>query len=383
MEELTLKELLKNEVKQNYTAGIQMAVYEQGEEIFCFSEGMADREKGVSLDKHTLMRLYSMTKPVTAVAANILKERGCLDFDRPVADYLPEFSQMKVIREGRLEPASHPILIKHLLSMTSGIVYPDLDECGRYMEDVFCDIHAAIRKGCAYSTREVVRKIADAPLDFEPGEGWRYGLSVDILGAVVEVVSGIKLSEFFEKEIFSPLEMYDTAFYVPTEKQYRFAQLYKRNIQGELEIDSERHLGLTLCLEPPAYEAAGAGLISTLEDYSHFAGMLANKGEWKGVRILEDKTVESFMQNYVPVEWLQESGLAQMAGYGYGNCMRVNLGNGKSLSKETEGEFGWDGWSGPYVSIDTVHNRVILLMQQVSGFDHWDFIWKIRNEVLD
>jgi len=279
-------------------------------------------------------------------------------------------------------PAEQPILVKHLLSMTSGLVYPDPDPSGLAMEEVFVDIHQAIKEGNDYSTREVVKKIAKAPLDFEPGTSWRYGLSVDVLGAIIEVVSEMKLSEFLKKEIFDPLEMKDTAFYVPEEKQNRFAQLYKRTEKGTLEIDSDRHLGLTLCLEPPAYEAAGAGLLSTLEDYSKFAQMLANKGRWNGVAILREETVNAFMQNTVPVQWLNDSALKQMQGYGYGNCMRINLGTGQSPSKEVAGEFGWDGWTGPYVSVDTLNNRVILLMQQVSGFDHWDFIWKIRNAVL-
>lgn len=382
MNKQRLEQLMMKEVANHYIAGVQMAVYENGKEMFYHSCGIADLEKKIPLKRNTIMRLYSMTKPVTAVAANILRERGMLDFERSVSDYLPEFSNMQVMHQGTAMPAEQKILVKHLLSMTSGLVYPDSDSSGLAMEEVFVDIHQAIKEGNAYSTREVVKKIAKAPLDFEPGTSWRYGLSVDVLGAIIEVVSEMKLSEFLKKEIFAPLGMKDTAFYVPEEKQNRFAQLYKRTEEGTLEIDSDRHLGLTLCLEPPAYEAAGAGLLSTIEDYSKFARMLANKGVWNNIRILSEETIETFMQNMVPVQWLKEKGFQQMQGYGYGNCMRINLGTSQSLSKEVTGEFGWDGWTGPYVSVDTVNDRVILLMQQISGFDHWDFIWKIRNAVL-
>ena len=377
-----LEQLMLEEVADHYIAGVQVAVYENGEEIFYHSCGVADREKNLPLKKNTIMRLYSMTKPVTAVAANILRERGMLDFERPVSDYLPEYTRMKVLYQEKAVPAEQPILVKHLLSMTSGIVYPDFDSCGQMMEEVFDGIHGKIEVGNADSTREVIKKIAEVPLCFEPGTSWRYGLSVDVLGAIIEVVSGMKFSEFLKKEIFDPLEMYDTAFYVPEDKQHRFAQLYKRTEKGVLEIDQDRHLGLTLCLEPPAYEAGGAGLLSTLTDYSKFARMLANKGSWNGVKILSEETVAAFMENTVSLQYLEENGFWQLKGYGYGNCMRINLGTGKSLSKESAGEFGWDGWTGPYVSVDAIQNRVILVMQQVSGFDHWDFIWEIRNAVL-
>ncbi|WP_373213236.1 serine hydrolase domain-containing protein [Ruminococcus sp. 5_1_39BFAA] len=377
-----LKQELRADVEEGYSVGVQAAVYEKGQEIFYDAYGMADRERGIPMGRDSVCRIYSMTKPVTAAAAWILKERGLLDFSMPVEKYLPEFAHMQVLEGTHVVPAKRSILIEDLLSMTSGLVYPDADEAGRRMEEQFEDIENAIRAGRGFSTREVLGKIAGVPLCAQPGTQWRYGLSADVLGGVIQEVSGKSLAEFFLEEIFEPLEMRDTAFYVPEEKQGRFAQLYKRTGPGACGIDRKRHLGLTMCLEPPAFQSGGAGLVSTIEDYSHFACMLAAGGVWKGKRILSEETVEAFSRNMLPTELLGTISFAHMKGYGYGNLMRVNLGRGESFSTECPGEFGWDGWTGPYFTVDRNKQKVFLFMVQVSDYQHWDRIWKMRDIVF-
>lgn len=374
-----LMEYLRAEVEAGYACGIQAAVFENGHESFYSAYGMADRERGIFMSRDTVCRLYSLTKPVTAVAVWILKERGLLDFSRAVKDYLPQFSDMAVMDGFDLIPAARDITVLDLLRMTSGLTYPDSDSAGRVMSGVFSEISEAIRKGQGYTTGQVLTKIAAAPLADQPGERWRYGLSADVLGGIIEVIAGRTLGEFFRQEIFEPLNMADTGFYVTPEKQGRLAQLYKRTEAGTLEIDQERHLGLTRCLEPPAFESGGAGLVSTLSDYANFANMLAAGGIWNGSRILTEASVEAFTVNMLPEALLPTVNFPQMKGYGYGNLMRVNLGRGESLSAESRGEFGWDGWSGPYVTIDRARRRVFLSLMQISGWQHWPFVWKMRD----
>lgn len=377
-----LRQELRADVEEGYSVGVQAAVYEKGKEIFYDAYGMADRERGIPMKRDSICRIYSMTKPVTAAAAWILRERGLLDFSAPVEKYLPEYGHMQVLEGRRTIPAKRSVLIEDLLSMTSGLVYPDEDEAGRRMGEQFEIIEKAIREDGGFCTREVLEKIAGVPLCAQPGTQWRYGLSADVLGGVIQEVSGKSLSEFFREEIFEPLEMRDTAFYVPEEKRGRFAQLYKRTQSEGCEIDRERHLGLTMCLEPPAFQSGGAGLVSTLEDYSHFACMLAAGGVWMGKRILSEKTVETFSRNMLPREVLGTVSFAHMKGYGYGNLMRVNLGRGESFSAECPGEFGWDGWTGPYFTVDRKKQRVFLFMVQISDYQNWNRIWKMRDIVF-
>ena len=163
-----------------------------------------------------------------------------------------------------LVPAKRPILVRELLSMTSGLVYPDPDPVGAYMQEVFTRSGTRYRDGNPMSTAEVVDAIAEKPLAFQPGEQWRYGTSTDVMGRIIEVTAGMSLGEFYRNEIFEPLGMKDTGFYVPKEKTDRLAQLYSMEAHEDgsqrLVIEKERTMGLTDCLSLPAYESAGAGL---------------------------------------------------------------------------------------------------------------------------
>lgn len=382
-EKKELSELLQKEIDQERMAGIVLGVYERGEQTYYGAWGMADRENGTVMDAGTICRLYSMSKPVAAVGAMILWERGLLDLDAAVSEYLPEYGQMQVLQGGALIPARRRILIRDLLNMTAGIVYPDEDEAGKKMETLFARIHDRINKGNGYSTRDIVREIAKMPLASQPGERWRYGLCADVLGAVMEAVTGKKLGTFYEEEIFAPLGMEDTGFFIGKDKAGRFAQLYKQ-VPGphggvHLEIDEERHLGLTLCLEPPAFESAGAGLLSTLKDSSRFCRMLAGKGEYKGVRILKESTVRGFTQNQLTPEQLKTINFEHLPGYGFGSFMRVLQDPATARTKGNIGEFGWDGWCGPYMAVDIEKEKTVVFMVQVSAYSNWELTREMRR----
>lgn len=375
------KPLIQKEIAENHIAGAQIGIYHNEEEVFKENYGMANLEKNQPMEDGAIFRLYSMSKPVATVAAMILYERGMLDLEAPVYDYLPAFKEMKVWNKEGSVKCLRPITIKDLFSMTSGLVYPDQDEVGQAMQGLFDYIHKRIEGNRPMTTQEVIGAIASRPLAFEPGERWRYGLSVDVIGAIIEAISGKQLGHFYKEELFEPLGMKDTDFYVPKEKHTQLVELYYQDqTQGEctLKIDEKRHLGLTKCLTPPAFESAGAGLLSTLTDYSKFAMMLAQGGTYKKVRVLGENTVDLITQNQLSAAQLATVDFDQLKGYGYGYFMRILMDLEKASSNGKVGEFGWDGWTGPYVTISRKDHLVFMYMTQVSGYCNWRLMRALR-----
>ena len=369
--------LVEKEVREGGAPGAVLCFLENGEMTHSFCTGLA--RKGAPVRMNSIFRLYSMSKPVTAAAAWMLHERGMLDFERPVSDYFPAFAHMKVMAGGKTVDAEQQITLWDLLNMTSGIVYPDPDEAGLCMAEVFDALQKGIRTGSEVPTCEVAERIAAAPLAMQPQSGWRYGLGADVMGAVIEKVSGMRFYAFLKENLFDPLEMKDTGFYVPEDKQDRFTELYKKETDGRFVPDPSRHLALTMMKKAPAFESGGAGLVSTPEDYLHFLSMLLTKGAYHGKRILSEETVTGFTQNRLSPEVLKTVDLPQMKGYGYGSFMRTGLCDRDVYPETVQGEFGWDGWSGPYFSADIRNKRAILFMTQVSAYQHWDFLFRLRS----
>ncbi|MBS5081891.1 MAG: serine hydrolase domain-containing protein [Clostridiales bacterium] len=375
----SIDELIWKEIKHNQIKGAQLGVYQNGLPVF---------EHAYGYPAETIYRLYSLSKPVAAVAAMLLVEQGKLDLLSPVSEFLEEFQEMKVWTPKGLVALERPVRVRELLNMTAGIVYPDEDGPGRFMQEAFDDIQRRADTEEGYSTREVMSIIAGQPLAFQPGENFRYGLCADVLGGVIEVITGQKLSAFYQENIFDKLDMEDTGFFVPRGKQKRLAELYckKETPEGTVLLpDGNRHLGLGYGLVPPAFESAGAGLYATLEDYSHFANMLAAKGVYKNRRILSEKTVEMLGVNQLGERQRQElcKSFIHLRGFGYGNLMRIHMEPGISGMNAPAGEFGWDGWSGPYCSIDLASQQVVLYMTQISAYSGWELLGKIKNIVAD
>jgi len=327
-------------------------------------------EKGRAAGPDTLVRLYSMTKPVTAIAAMILCERGQLSESDPVSKYLPEYAEALALDEsGREVRCEREMTVADLFNMTAGLVYPGPDEAGTRIQAMFGDQGRSIARGQGWTTREVARQIARRPLAFQPGAHWRYGLEADVLGAVIEVASGKSLGVLLWEELFEPLGMRDTGFFVPEERLGRFAQLYKR-VDGRLAIDPERHLGLTECLAPPAYEAGGAGLITSFNDYARFGRMLAGYGQLDGARILKEDTVRSLETDQLTNAQRKTLAFASSQGYGYGRLMRVCVDPSITTSPSDAGEFGWDGWTGVCMAVSARRNLFMMYLTQVSeGID--------------
>ncbi len=330
-----------------------------------------------------------MSKPITSVAALMLVEQGKLDLGSPVGNYLPAFWNIKVCTEpgknGKPVKAQRTILIQDLLNMTSGYTYGAYWEgatLGEHMTSEYIQVlNQDCIKDCKISTQEVANHFSEIPLSFEPGTDYNYGFSADILGAVIEVVSGQKLSEFLKKNIFDPLEMNDTAFYVPQEKQCRLSNVYKC-VNNKLELFTSPNLGIQPFMDhAPSFESGGAGLCSTIDDYMKFASMLCNKGVYNGVRILQEKTVDFISKGKLSPLLQQKFNqkMEHLLGYSYSNLMRIAQEPGYCKAITEKGEFGWDGWLGPYMSVDLKNNLTIVMLMQKTDAGTWELTRRVKN----
>ena len=403
--------IMERAVENCEVAGVNLLVEQDGKELCYAQAGLADRESHRPMDRDSILRLYSQTKPIAAAAAMILMERGLLDLCQPVSDFLPSYAnQDYCLEEGNIgedaaggslkcpagkealaaetRQAVQPVRVCDLLNMTSGLVYPDeTTMAGKQADTVFKEIDRRLYTDKAMTTREIADALGNCALAFEPGSSWRYGTSADVLGAVVEAVSGMKFGEFLEKERFGPLKMKDTAFWVPEEKQGRLASVYetvRENGRDTLIKYEGNNLGIRIRMDmPPAFESGGAGLASTLDDYMRFAKMLMLGGTLDGVRILQPATV-----NYLTGGELmghQQAAFDQwigLSGFSYGNLMRVCKWPARADYIACQGEYGWDGWLGAYFANFPKEKLTILMGAQKKDAGTFTLTRKLRTAVL-
>lgn len=385
--EAKTRELVKNcldcAVKQQEVAGASVLIFKDGKEELYYEAGMADIKNQINFQRDTIVRLYSATKPITAVAAMILMERGLLDAGAWVSEYLPEYQNLSYSEGKSIKPSERNILVKEVLNMTSGLAYggDDTNAGSKAVGRLFDEIEKNLTTEHSMTTREVVRRIADCPLAFKPGEKWMYGTSADVMGAIVEEVSGMRFGEFLKKEIFEPLGMNDTDFYVPKEKQSRLAKVYENSEEGLREYKTN-HLGISYPMDtPPAFESGGAGLASTIDDYMKFAQMLLNQGKYNGRRILSKRMVQ-YLSKADLMSWQQESmnrAWESLNGYTYGNFLRILKNPEKANMLGTKGEYGWDGWLGFYFINSPADNLTMLLSCQKKDAGTMPLTRKLKN----
>lgn len=417
---MTLKEKLTSTMEQAVdnceVAGVNVLVEQNGEELCYCQAGKADVEENRPMNRDTIFRLYSQSKPIAAATAMILMERGELDLCQPVSDFLPSFAkqyycteegttgaaaaggqqkeEVKPGEDGRvsspteIKPVLQPMRVFDLLRMTSGLVYPDdVTEAGRQTAAVFEEMDRRLYTEQAMTTREVADALAGCILAFEPGSSWRYGTSADVLGAVVEVISGMKFGDFLEKELFKPLGMKDTAFWVPQEKQGRLAAAYE-TVVGKDGDSLLRYEGNNLAIrngmdKPPAFESGGAGLASTLDDYMRFARMLMQGGTLDGVQILKPATVRYMTGgDLMEAQQIAFEKWIGLEGFSYGNLMRVCKRPGRTSFIAREGEYGWDGWLGLYFANFPKEKMTFLMGTQKKDAGTFALTRKLRNLVL-
>ena len=287
-------------IEQEKLPGALTLVARHGEVVFIEALGQRDLETGAQLELDSIFRFYSMSKPITSVAVMMLYEEGHFQLDDPVSKFIPELADMKVYRlgeGGRLlsEPAASAITIQQLLTHTSGLTY------GFSSDDAIGDLYRKAKAdfgGRAGTLREVVGRLSQIPLVHHPGLRWNYGVSTDVLGYLVEVVSGMTFDVFLAERVFQPLAMVDTAFSVPESKLNRFTSLYGVSKEGKMTlldpIDGHYVEGRVKTF------SGGGGLVSTASDYYRFTEMLRRHGELGEKRLLSRKTVEYMTSNHLP-----------------------------------------------------------------------------------
>lgn len=342
--------------------GAVVLIARDGQLVHAKAFGWQDREKKIPMAADSIFRLYSMTKPVVSVAAMMLVEEGRLGLQEPVSKYIPEFKDMKVGVESKdadgkpvltLIDAKRQITVQDLMRHTAGFTYGVLG-ASNAIKKMYVDAEIFSQK---WVLEDFVRALAKLPLVFQPGSGWEYGHSTDVLGRVVEVASGQSLDVFLAERIFEPLHMIDTGFQVPPEKLDRLAQPMPDVYTGktpELIDFSKRQ----------TFFAGGHGLVSTAGDYLRFAQMLANGGELEGVRILGPRTVAHMTSNHVNAQIDKGTAFLPGQGYGFGLGFATRLERGQSEWPGSPGDFFWSGYAGTYFWVDPEEQLVPVFMSQ-------------------
>lgn len=382
-----LQQVMDASVAKGETPGCLLMVIKDGEEQVYLESGYADIEAKKPVSREDIFRLYSMSKPITAAAMMILVERGVVDLAEPVSKYLPGFRD-QIVRsaDGRTEKPDHEVLLEDLMNMTSGLTYGGMNETGRLTDALFEEVIRGIEEenGGTIGTVEFANRLGKIPLLYQPGQSWSYGTSADVIGAVIEVASGMRFGDFLKKEIFEPLGMWDTDFWVPAEKQSRLEKVYDCQ-EGQPPVRyTENNLGIQNDMAyRPAYEAGGAGLASTIDDYAKFAQMLLNGGTYNGAQILRPATVK-FLGSHT-LSAAQQAGFDNwigLEGFSYGNLMRVLVDPTRAVTLGSKGEFGWDGWLGCYMEVVPEKHMTFLMMTQKKDAGTYTLSRKIRNIVF-
>jgi CubicO group peptidase (beta-lactamase class C family) len=365
-----------------------MIVITRGGKIAHVSQrGRRDAEAGLAVESDTIWRIYSMTKPITSVAAMMLYEEGALGLTDPVAKFIPSFADIRVYRKGMAmapvtAPAAETMTVWHLLTHTSGLTYSfqfahPCDEAYR-----LAGFGPDLRQ--EYDLVEACDRWAELPLLFEPGAEWNYSHSTDVVGRIVEIVSGLSLDEFFAQRIFAPLGMTDTGFAVADADRARLAALYFHDPQTAKAIPNPSPDPVTA--ETPKLLAGGHGLVSTAADYHRFTQMLLGRGELDGLRLLAPRTVDFMTRNHLPGNaTLTEFGrplvdLVINEGYGFGLGLSPLVDPVAARTLSSVGEYRWEGAAGTAFWVDPSDELTVLFFTQ-SLFGPDDLMVALRRLV--
>jgi CubicO group peptidase (beta-lactamase class C family) len=350
-----ISEALQREVERRRVPGVTALIARRGKIAYFEAFGTRDPSLNQPLQKDAIFRIYSMTKPVVSVAAMMLFEEGRFLLSDLVAKYIPDFARPKVgiERDGRLEfvPAVRDITIQDIFCHTSGLTYGFRGSS--LVQKMYPDAPAGVR---GKSTAEFVSLIASLPLAYQPGTRWEYSHSTDVLGRLIEIWSGMPLSEFLRQRIFEPLGMVDTGFYVPESQLSRLAQPFPK------DPDTGAPVVLFDVRQKPTFESGGGGLVSTTLDYARFAQMLLDNGTFDGQRFLGRKTLEYMTSDHL--NGLPGSFDLLVPGCGFGLGFTVRLHRGVAATPGSIGQYSWGGLAGTTFWVDPADQFYAVLMIQ-------------------
>src|SRR5215204_1317241 len=375
-------------IKEEQLNGATMIILRNGQIVYHKSFGFADKEKNMVMKNDNIFRIASMTKPIISVAAMMLYEEGKFLLTDPISKFIPEFNNPVVLDKYNAAdttyttvPAKREITMRDILSHTSGLGYAQIGSATTNAIYFKNKINGGI--GTPYSTlKDVITRLAKLPLFAHPGEEFYYGLNTDVLGYLIEVISGMPLDKYLQEKIFEPLGMKDTYFFLPKEKQARLVSLYtQQGSQTKLRIqDSLISLNGTFSRDFPktingTYFSGGAGLSSTAYDYALFGQMLLNDGELNGKRILSPATIQIMVSNQI----------GELLMWGDANkTRRFGLGFG-ILTEYAErtlmipaGSYGWDGMFASHYWTDPKNKMVVVFMRNIWPTEHWDYGDRIK-----
>jgi CubicO group peptidase (beta-lactamase class C family) len=358
--------------------GTLTQVWRGGELAYSGLLGSMDLERGKPMAEDTIFRIYSMTKPITAVALMMLVEEGWIGLDDDVTAHIPAWKDLGVFVGGVpgayvTVPPKRPMKVLDLFTHTAGLTYGFLARS---------NVDAAYRKrrvgepAQEGGLEKMIEELAGLPLEFSPGDHWNYSVSIDVLGYLVEKISGLSFGEFLKTRLFGPLGMNDTGFHCPEDKIDRFASCYVARPEGGITLQDDARASTYAA--PPSLESGGGGLVSTAHDYMQFCRMLLNGGSLEGVQILSPKTVALFGINLLPGNRdMTEMGLAPAlfneagyAGVGFSLGCGVTMDLAKTRLPGTPGEFFWGGAASTAFWVDPQEDLAVVFMSQVLQSPH-------------
>lgn len=366
---------IENHIERSYIQpgklpGTLTLVARRGEIAYIKAQGLMDVERNKPMCRDTIFRIYSMTKPITSIAMMQLYEQGRFLLDDPVHRYIPSWKNMQVYKSGvyphfLTTPANSVMTIRDLLTHMSGLTYGFMQQT---------NVDAAYRElgldGSQGLTLEMlVKQLAELPLEFSPGTAWNYSVSTDVLGYLVQLLSGQPFDEYLHEHIFKPLNMLDTGFHVRDDQLERFAACYQYQLSDQFELQDDPES--SPFRREAAFLSGGGGLVSTIDDYFNFAQALSQGGEFQGQRIIGRKTLEFMRSNHLPgnqdLPGLSVGAFSETpyAGSGFGLGFSVKTDVTKSQTNGSVGEYGWGGLASTNFFIDPIEDLVMIFMTQL------------------
>jgi CubicO group peptidase (beta-lactamase class C family) len=366
-------------------AGALTVVARRGQVAYASPIGMMDMDRGKPMREDTIFRIYSMSKPITSVALMTLYEQGEFQLDDPVHKWIPEWRDLRVYAQGNYPnfittPCERPMTVRDLMTHQSGLTYGFMERTNVDRAYRRLDVGGAAAGG---TLREMIEKLAGLPLEFSPGTRWNYSVATDVLGYLVEVMSGKRFDEFLQDHVFGPLGMVDTGFTVPPEKLDRFAANYNRGPDKQIRLEDDPET--SEYARPRTFLSGGGGLVSTAADYLRFCRMLLAGGTLDGERILGRKTIELMTMNHLPEgQDLSTLGFGTFSettydGVGFGLGFSVALDPARAQLIGSVGEYAWGGAASTAFWIDPAEDLIVVFMTQFMPSGTFNFRGQLKT----